>query len=510
MSRKISIFVVSNHQVLIPLAMRKDTTKISELQEFFLQNECHKAINRISEVLGSFRLREKQIGVSKSFNCKYAVLQVFQLLVLFPFFGVKDAFHYSASSLGRFFHCEKDMFYEFMKNDLVDWRNLLYVINTQIIDRLIVRADSKNSKFPVCLVADDTDLPKTGRRMELIGKVYSHVLHIHRLGFKGLFLMRTDGKTQTLLDFSLHGEEGKNPERPQGMSREEINKRYSAERVKDSKGYERVQEYSKDKQTKLREMIRLAIKKGLRFDYLLVDSWFTCTELVRFIKRRHIKCHFLGMIKMGNTKYHTAKYGDLTAKGCIDKLKRMRKGIRYSRSLRCWYGEMEVELGGMPVKLFFCRRGKHGNWNGLLTTNRELDFFEAYRIYSMRWAIEVAFSEMKGLLRLGKCEARNFTSQIASVSLTVLQYNILTLVKRFDSYETIGGLFAEVTTGTAELSVVERLWALIVEVVTEIAELVSADYVELMELVLRGNSHLNALFVHQYSSMKRSLCTSES
>lgn len=490
--------------------MRKDTTKISELQEFFLQNDCHKAINRISEVLGSLRLRESQIGVSKSNNCKYSILQVFQLLVLFPFFGVKDAFHYSTSSLGRIFHCEKDMFYEFMKNDFVDWRGLLYVVNSQIIDRLIVRADSKKSKFPVCIAADDTDIPKTGRSMELIGKVYSHVLHIHRLGFKGLFLMRTDGKTQTLLDFSLHGEEGKNPERPQGMSKEEINKRYSAKRDKESKGYERVMEHSKDKQAKLREMIKLAIKKGIRFDYLLVDSWFTCTELVRFIKKRHIKCHFLGMIKMGNTKYHTTKYGALTAKGCIDKLKRVKKGIRYSKSLRCWYGEMEVELDGMPVKLFFCKRGKHGNWNGLLTTNKDLDFFEAYRIYSMRWSIEVAFSEMKGLLRLGKCEARNFTSQIASISLTVLQYNILGLVKRFDSYETIGGLFAEVTTGTAELSVVERLWALIVEVITEIAELISADYVELMEKMLSGNSHLNALFLHEYSAMKRCLCTSES
>lgn len=45
---------------------------------------------------------------------------------------------------------------------------------------------------------------------------------------------------------------------------------------------------------------------------------------------------------------------------------------------------------------------------------------------------------MKGLLNLGKCQARNFTGQIASISLSALQYNILGYVKRFDSYETIG------------------------------------------------------------------------
>ena len=72
------------------------------------------------------------------------------------------------------------------------------------------------------------------------------------------------------------------------------------------------------------------------------------------------------------TKYETKEYGALTAKGCIDKLKRVKKGIKYSKKLHCYYGEMQDTFDGIPVKLFFCRRGKHGNWNGLLTTNTEL------------------------------------------------------------------------------------------------------------------------------------------
>ena len=47
------------------------------------------------------------------------------------------------------------------------------------------------------------------------------------------------------------------------------------------------------------------------FDYLLVDSWFTCTELVDFVYRRHKKFHLLGMAKMGNTKYMTTDWGDM-------------------------------------------------------------------------------------------------------------------------------------------------------------------------------------------------------
>ena len=474
--------------------MRKDTTIFSELQEFFLQNDSHRAINLIFDVMKSLKLHNGKIGIEKAENSRFTALQTLHLLLLFPFFMVRDAYSFSTSALGQVFHLEKDVFYRFMRNDSVNWRNIMYLINLQLISRISCRADNRKSGKPVCLVADDTDLPKTGERIELIGRIHSHVRNTSILGFKGLFLARTDGKTQTVLDFSLHGEDGKNPDRPQGMTKEQIGKRYARERDEKSMGQQRVDEYKTDKQTRLREMVRNAIRRGIRFDYLLVDSWFTCKELVHFIVRRHIQCHFLGMVKMGNTKYESEEYGALTAKGCIDKLKRVRKGIRYSRKLHCYYGEMQVTLDGVPVKLFFCRRGKHGNWKGLLTTNVGLDFFKAYEIYAMRWSIEVCFSEMKGLLNLGKCQARNFTEQIASVSLCCLQYNILGYVKRFDSYETIGGLFAEITTGTKELSIVEQIWLLIIEVVTSVAEQVSADYDELMESAIYGSKHLKMLF----------------
>jgi hypothetical protein len=490
--------------------MRKDTSIFSELQEFFQQNDSHRAIIRIVGIMRSLHIHEKQIGLTKKPNCKFTVLQVFHLLLLFPFFCIKDAFHYKESALGRVFSCNKDMFYRLMENDDVNWRNILDTINRQLITRLSVRTDSKKSGKPVCIVADDTDLPKTGKHMELMGRVHSHVLGISRLGFKGLFLARTGGKTQTILDVAVLGEEGKDPNKPHGMTKEQISKQYTKERDKESCGQQRKEEYDIDKQTMLRNMITHVIKKGQRFDYLLIDSWFTCKELVHYIKRRHFVCHLLGMIKMGKTKYHTEQYGDLTAKVCIDKLKRVKKGIKYSRALKCYYGTMDVTFDGVQVRLFFCRMGKHGKWRGLLTTNLTINFFEAYRIYAMRWCIEVSFEEMKGLLGLGKCQARNFTAQIASVTLTIIQYNILCYAKRFDSYETIGGLFGEVTTGTAEMTIVDKIWNLIVEVVTEIAEQVSADYMELMHAAISGNSHLHHMFVHEYAKLEIQKFTCES
>ncbi len=117
----------------------------------------------------------------------------------------------------------------------------------------------------------------------------------------------------------------------------------------------------------------------------------------------------------------------------------------------------DVVFADTHVRLFFIRRSKRGPWSGLLTTDLSLGFFEAYRIYSRRWSQEVIFKESKGLLGLGKCQSANFAAQIASTSLVAIQYNILSAVKRFTDYETIGELFRQVNLDSQELTISERI-----------------------------------------------------
>ena len=97
-------------------AVNKDTTIISDLRSFFSENENNRAINCIMRVMEHINIRSEQIGVEKKSNCKFTNLQVLNLLVLFPFFVVKNAYRYADSSLGKMFICEKDMFYRFMNN----------------------------------------------------------------------------------------------------------------------------------------------------------------------------------------------------------------------------------------------------------------------------------------------------------------------------------------------------------------------------------------------------------
>ena len=433
-------------------------------------------------------IRPDQIGTEKKENCKFTNVQVLNLLVLFPFFAVRNAYRYSGSSLSRLFCCEKDMLYRFMNDGNIKWRKLLYAMNLQLLRKISRSTEAEHDK-PVCLIIDDTDAPKSGRKSELIGKVFSHIQHKSILGYKCLTLLLSDGMSQLFLDFSLHGD--RKPDKKQGLTDKQRKARYS----KDHSGEaveERIKEYTMSKIDKAIEMVKYAIKRGIRFDYLLIDSWFTCADFVRLITSRHIKCHLIGMIKLGKTKYHT-KWGDLTANQIIKKLQK--QGLtKHNRTLKCTYCTIDVKFAGTTVRLFFSKRGRNGHWNGLLTTDLSLSFLKAYRTYATRWTTEVAYHDQKQLLDFGRCQSVHFSAQIASFTLTMMQYNILCTVKRFEAYETIGALFREATAGTLELSASDRIWELILDTILEIAEIISADACELLSAVIDDNPKFHKLY----------------
>jgi hypothetical protein len=465
----------------------KDTIIISELKNFFTSSE--KAIYTLFDLMSSLTFSEKQLGLPQSSNTRYRSFNSLLLLLLFPLFEIQDVFHYRGSALSQFASCGKDVFYRLLNNPAIDWRSLSYRLNTKLIRK--TESKSEDSGNPRCLIIDDTDLPKSGRRIELLGRVFSHVTHGSILAFKGLFLSYHDGKSLFGLDFSLHGEKGKNEKKPQGLTAKQAKLRFSKKRDKSSPGEQRQAAYFNSKIDTMLGMVKRAISQGIRFDYLLVDSWFTCLELVQFIQKRRIGCRLLGMIKMGKTKYdYNGK--SLTSKEIVDVLRRKKKTKR-SKLLNCFYGEALVKMKGIEVKLFFCKFGHKGKWNGMLTTDLTIDFEQAYKIYSTRWSIEVFFKESKQYLRLGKCQSQDFDAQIAATTICMMQYNLLSVVKRFQSYETLGELFRQSTSETAELTINERIWLIITKIVAQLALIVELDPQMLMEKLFSENEKLTNL-----------------
>ena len=77
---------------------------------------------------------------------------------------------------------------------------------------------------------------------ELIGRIWSHVHQKSILGYKCLTMMLSDGVSQLFLDFSLHGEEGKDKQKVQGLTAKHRKARYT-EDYEGQAVKERVDEY---------------------------------------------------------------------------------------------------------------------------------------------------------------------------------------------------------------------------------------------------------------------------
>ena len=261
--------------------MNKDRQIVSELRNFFTESGCGLGIQRIMNVLGTINITERQMAFEKKPNCKFTCAQVIQMMILFPFFSIKNAANYVGSSLQSLFDCRKDMFYRVLSNDRIDWRHILRYVNKKLAASIAVRSDAKNSEYPTCMIVDDTDMPKTGRKGEMLGRVFSHVDNRGSiLGHKGLLLCRTDGRTQMLIDFTLLGEEGRVSSRPQGLSKKDIEARFNKVRDAESKVEKRKEEYFQDKISSMKKMLNNASIEHLGFDYLLVFCCFDEGKLI--------------------------------------------------------------------------------------------------------------------------------------------------------------------------------------------------------------------------------------
>jgi len=71
-----------------------------------------------------------------------------------------------------------------------------------------------------------------------------------------------------------------------------------------------------------------------------------------------------------------------------------------------------------------------------------------------------------------------------------MQYNILATARRFTSYETIGGLFREVTRNSAELTITERIWGMIIDIVNEIAQCFEIEDEKIFETLINRSDKL--------------------
>ena len=319
-----------------------------------------------------------------------------------------------------------------------------------------------------CLIIDDSLLTKTGRKIEYVSRLWDHVTHRSLLGLRLLLMCYYDGKSTIPVDFSIHRERGKNEKMPYGLPRKHLKQQYKKRRTEGSEGHQRAMEVDKSKADIGIRMIRRALR-FLKVDYVLMDSWFTSERMIGCIlgdiKQR---VNLIGMMKMGNAKYeYKGKFYD--AQALLKSVKRT-IGIKRCRKIKSAYIVVDVLYKDYAVRLYFSRFGQRGKWHLLLSTDRSLSYVQMMELYQIRWTIEVLFKECKGFLNLGNCHSNNFDAQIADTTITMIQYILLTLKKRFDHYETRGEIFKNTTEQIGERRLHVRLWELLIVIMKAILD----------------------------------------
>jgi len=455
-----------------------------------------KDINKIAELKNGFTPRWLEpdfiLSSLKSFSfsavCKclaplkqkgYSFESIFSILISLPFLGLPTVHSFTGSVLAEHIQARKDVFYRLKNNTGICWRMILWMFGLKFIKLAGTRGEE--SDCPKCLIFDDSFLFKTGRYIEKISRMFDHVSKRFLLGYKLLAMGYWDSTSFIPLVFSLHRERGKNANKPFGLKKKEYRKQYRKKREKNTHSWDRVREADSTKIDSALRMFRRAISQGVKVDYVLMDSWFTCEAFVKAVRRvKKQTVHLIGMYKTPKTKF-TFNGERLTHSQIRNKLGNPKR----CRKLKLYYKEAMAEYNGVPIKMFFSRKGSKGKWRVFITTDTSLSFIRMIEIYQIRWTVEVFFKEAKQLLGLGRCQSNDFDARIADTTITMIQYILLTLKFRFEHYETKGALFSHIRDGIIETRLNERLWGLFVELIRVMVVLFDdMDEMDLLKRIL--------------------------
>ena len=97
--------------------MSKITNIPSEIRNFFSEKRRSIVMDTFTRLLEGLNLDTRSLGGLKRENCQLTNLQVFQILLLLPFFAIKGFSHYDGSALCRMFGGKKDVLYSYLSQD---------------------------------------------------------------------------------------------------------------------------------------------------------------------------------------------------------------------------------------------------------------------------------------------------------------------------------------------------------------------------------------------------------
>ena len=372
----------------------------------------------------NFLLKQSNFYKEKGFSCG----AIFKFIFLLVFTG-KNLFR-TLDSKNIETSFAKDTVYRFLNSTHFNWRKFLFLLSSSIIKNELESLTS-NDRVNV-LIVDDSFYSRTrSKSVELLAKVFDHVDHRYKKGFRMLTLGWSDGNTFLPLAFTLLSSE------------KEANRICPMNSTTDkrSNGYKIKAEAIKKSPDAMIELLTQAAAYAIPGTYVLFDSWFTYPKtLIRILK---LKLHTIAMVKAMPKVFYVYEGKKLNLKSLYSTLKKKHGKAKIKASVIVEIGEYS-QATPIKAKIVFVKdRNKSKNWLALISTDITLSDEEIIRIYGKRWDIEVFFKMNKSFLNLAKeFQGRSYDSMVAHTTIVFTRYIMLSTQSRNnEDLRTIGGLF---------------------------------------------------------------------
>lgn len=440
----------TKHDLLPPLVADLLNDPIAYIDNLFADGWKRLNMNRLIVKAGI----SKRSGTQPS--------EVMYLLLIWRWLNVSSIRMFSTHAIGLFSQASKDVMYDLLKREDINWRDLNLGLAGKVYDSHKLAMSETRA-----LVLDDSIKARRGKKMEGVSSHFDHVSNTSVIGQQVLTLGLSTDQAFMPLDSQI--------------TISKVKTQSLAGKFKDgrSAGARRYDEaIGQTKVQMATSMIRRAVRRGIRAPYIVADAWFGNKDMMRAAKQLGIEA--ILRMKRGKLKYrvpHGYGYRMLNAQQLYRRA--VRKQWTQVADLPWKAVEMTVEIdlstekgaNAKPkyqsVKLLFVRgindkedlSASRKDWALFLSTNANMSSAKMLQIYALRWSIEVYFKEAKQHLGFLQEQTRSFVSHIASIHLCALRYLMLVDAKLRTPESSVGQIRAEIQNQFDSLNYAARLWS---------------------------------------------------
>lgn len=424
--------------------------------------------------------------------------EVIYLLLVWVWLKASSIHLFSRDSLQGFADARKDVIYDFLKRENVNWRGLHLQIARKIYQ------DHQLDKCQIkAFVVDDSVKIRTGKK---VGGVSWHFDHLTGRSVRGQQVLTLGLATESTF-LPLDQDIFISSKKRQAQAFED-NRSIAARR------YTQARDMTKPELLALG--VKRAIRHGFEADYFLADAWFGNKPTLRMTRENSLTA--IVRMKKDKTKYrYTTFKGGEKQEQMLNAVELFQKAVRKQwdkipdTSYQAKTLRVEINLANKPsdpadwitVRLQFVRgrdedskpqTGKH-DWALFLSTDATLSPQKILEIYALRWGIEVYFKESKQHLGMLKEQTITFTSHLASISLSAIRYLMLLYVA-LEQDQRVSEIRTNMSDGLLGLSFGQRLWELFRCLINNTIEQFRTELGELADQIMSAlEQSINAFFM---------------